>query len=116
VSEPLERSARSRISQLGFVSECEQHLLALSGLAGTGDREYGVDRHVRRLVLCRRLGKGAVMADVATELREWYEDFARVRDDVPVRRVATGGRRVHEAREVATFHEGQRLTVGQLDI
>jgi hypothetical protein len=56
------------------------------------------------------------MADVATELRERHEDFARVRDDVPVRHVATGGRRVHEAREVATLCESQRLIVGQLDI
>src|SRR4026208_1928475 len=75
VAEALECLARGGVSQLGSVSERKQQFLALRSLPRSSNLEHCVDRQVRRFALSGRLREGAVVADIATELRERYEDF-----------------------------------------
>src|SRR4029450_5755415 len=44
VTETIERSPRGWIPQLGLVSECEEHLLAVGGVPCTCDRQNLLDR------------------------------------------------------------------------
>ena len=103
MAEALECCSRGGVSQLGFVSERKQHFLALRRLPRPSNLEHGVDRQVRRFVLTGRLREGAVVADVATELRQRDEHLTRVGDDVAVRGIATSCGRLHEPIEVATL-------------
>ncbi len=82
--------ARHAVAQLGLVAEREQRLVAAGRGAGAGDGEHLVGRHERALAAARRLGEGAVVADVAAEGRERDEDLRRVRHAAPAGGVAPG--------------------------
>ena len=69
------------VPQLRLVAEREQRLAATRRRAGGRDLDHLVDRQVRALAPARRGGERAVVADVATELRQRDEDLRRVGDE-----------------------------------
>ena len=75
--------ARRAVAQLRLVAEREQRLLAAGRCAGARDRQHLVEREIGALALARRLREGAVVADVAAELRQRDEDLARIGDERP---------------------------------
>src|SRR5258706_11760947 len=64
VPEPAKLFARRAIAQFRLVAEREQRLLAIRGGARPRDGEDLLERQVGRLILARRMGERAVMADV----------------------------------------------------
>ena len=72
------------VPQLRLVAQREQCLAATGRGPGAGNGEDLVDGHVRALAAARGLRERAVVADVATQLRQRDEDLRRVRDDAPL--------------------------------
>ena len=68
VAEPGERLARRGIAQFGLVAEGEQRLVAARLGPGAGDRQHRLGVEISGLARPRRMGEGAVMADVAAQL------------------------------------------------
>src|SRR5207302_3519088 len=67
-----------------FVAEREQRLTTADGGTGTRNGKSLIDRQVRALPTSRRLGEGAVVTDVAAELRQRDEDLRRVGHEAAV--------------------------------
>ena len=82
-TELLELVARSAVPELRLVAEREQRLAAPGRSPGARNLQDLVDRHVCALSTARRARERAVVADVATELRQRDEDFRRIRDERP---------------------------------
>ena len=72
------------VAQFRLVAQGEQRLLAASGFALPDEGQYLVRSHEAATLLARRLGEGAVVAEIAAKLRERDEDFPGVRDEVAV--------------------------------
>ncbi len=73
--------ARGAVAKLGLVAEGEERLVAARLGARAGDGQHLVRRHERALAPARGLREGAVVADVAAELRQRDEDLRGVGDD-----------------------------------
>ena len=84
--------ARRPVPQLRLVAEREQRFAAAGGGACPGDVQHLVEGQVRALAALRRRREGAVVADVAAELRQRDEDLRRIRDEPTAARVADGAR------------------------
>jgi hypothetical protein len=83
-----ELCSRDAVAQLGFVAEREEGLATAGGGPCARNRENFVDRQVRALAAPGRPRERAVVADVATKLRQRNEDLRRVRDQPPMALVA----------------------------
>jgi hypothetical protein len=64
MAEPRQRLARRAVAQFGLVAQREQRLLAAGLGAGLGDRQHLVAVEIGRLAAPRRMGEGAVVADI----------------------------------------------------
>ena len=84
----LELAARRRIAQLRLVAEREQRLHAARLGAIAGEAENLVRREIGACALLRRLGEGAIMADVAAQMGERNKNLARIGDEIAMRAVA----------------------------
>src|ERR1700687_2654768 len=73
--------ARDTISELGFIAECEQRLLAACGGSGARNVEHLLQRQIRALPFARTMSERAVMTHVPATLRQWNEHLARIRHD-----------------------------------
>ncbi len=104
--QPVEFLARHAIAQLRLVAEGEQGLLAAGLLAGAGDGEDLLAREERLHILLRRVGEGAVVADVAAELGQRNEDLARIGHRAAVEGVAAPAGEVHEAGQIGHLDHG----------
>ena len=109
VAEFGQRLPRRAVAPLRLVAEREQRLLAARRCARPRDVEHLFRRHVGGLAPARRLREGAVMADVAAEMRQRNEYLARIADPGPVQPVAQPGRRIHQALKVAAIGKRQCL-------
>ena len=89
------RLARGGKARLRLIAEREQRFLAARRGAPAGDVEHGLARQVGGLAGLRRFGERAVAADVAAQVRQRDEHFARIRDVAAVSGEAEllGGRR-----------------------
>jgi hypothetical protein len=96
VPKPGKFAPRLRVAQLRFVAKREQSLFAAERGAGFGDGNNPIERKIRAFVSARRMGERAVMADVATKLRQRNEDFLRERHQLTVRKITPRGSRLHE--------------------
>ena len=93
VAQRGERIARRRVAQLGLVAEREQRFVcSRRGCAGAGDLQHLVRATDRRARRPRRLGEGAVVADVAAELGQRDEHLARIRDQAAMAAIAPQSR------------------------
>ena len=72
--------ARGAVAELRLVPEREERLVAAGLGPRARDLEHLVRAHVRALAAARRLREGAVVADVAAELRQRDEDLWGVGD------------------------------------
>src|SRR5256885_6696108 len=77
-SERVELFSGGSVTQLGLVAEGEQRFAAAGRCAGASDVEDLVDAQVCPLASARRAGEGAVVTDVAAELRQRDEDLRRI--------------------------------------
>ena len=109
--ERVELFSGGSVTQLGLVAEGEQRLAAAGRCAGASDVEDLVDAQVCPLASARRAGEGAVVTDVATELRQRDEDLWLIRDEPAVALVSQRSRFRTELVE----RPGQELHQGSLD-
>ena len=84
------------ILQLRLISQAEERLLAARPLRRVRRGQHHLRRHRKRVGLARLLHERAVAADVAAEVCQRDEHFARVGDNIRVRAVAQQTRRHHE--------------------
>ncbi len=75
-AQTLQGLAGHAVARLGFVPQREQRFLALRRLTGARDRQDLIGRQIGALEAARCLGEGAVVAHVAAQLGERYEDLA----------------------------------------
>ena len=78
MSEAIQVVTRRPVAKLRFVAESEQRFLATGPDPGACDDPHGVARQIGRLTGARRMGKGAVVADVAAKLGQRNEDLAGI--------------------------------------
>ena len=104
--ESLELVAGSLVAPLGLVAQREQRLAAAGPLTGACHLEHLVEAHVCPLTAQWWVGEGAVVADVAAELRQRDEDLRAIRDERPGARIANGARLGHQfvEREFRDLH------------
>jgi hypothetical protein len=76
---------------------------------GAGDLQNLRGAQISRLAGARRMGKGAVMTDVAAELGQRDEDLARIRYQVAMRLVAQRRCNPHQRLQIRAVSERQRL-------
>ena len=112
MAERLKLLARDAVAQFGLVAERKQRLLAAGRLARLGDRDHLVDRQERLLAGARRMGEGAVVADVAAKLRQRNEHLARIGDLIAMSEIAPRGGGLHQGREIGV-DQRQRFVAGQ---
>ena len=113
MAEPRQRFARRAIAQFGLVAQGEQRLLAAGLGAGLGDRQHLLLVEIGRLAVPRRMRKGAVMADVAAQLRQRDEDLLRIGHEIAVAAVAQCGGDRHQRAEIAAIGEGEAFVEGK---
>ena len=92
VAERRELVAGDTVAALGLVAEGEERLGASRRPPGLGDGEDILGRQVGALAPPRRMGEGAVVADVAAELGQRDEDLPRIGHDRAEALVAEFGR------------------------
>ncbi len=109
VAEMRQRLARRGVAQLGLVAQGEERLMAAGARPGTGDRQHLIGVEVSGLAAARRVGEGAIVADVAAQLGQRDEDFARIGDEAAMPRVAQCRRYGHQRPRVSTVDERQGL-------
>jgi len=102
------------VAPFGLVPEGEEGLLAAGRRPSPGDGENVVAGEIGTLAGPRRLGKGAVVADVAAELGEGDEHLAGVGNQVAVAAVPQECRRLEQGAEIRRFGEEERLRVRRL--
>ena len=78
VSEAIQVVARRPVAKLRFVAEREQSFFAAGPDPSACDGPHGVVRQIGRLTGARRMGKGAVVTDVAAKLGQRNEDLAGI--------------------------------------
>ena len=76
MSEPRKLIGGGSVAQLRLVAEREQCLLAARGMTRPRDGQRLVEGQICPLVLTRRLGKRAVMANVTAKLRQRNKNLA----------------------------------------
>ena len=108
-SQCVEGAARGAVAQLGLVAEREQGLLAAGRASRIGDRQHRIRRQVGRLTLARRPREGAVVTDVAAQVREGNEHLLRKRHPVRMAGEADLLRNRAQPRQVMTVRQGQGL-------
>ena len=81
VAEPGQRLARRAVAQFRLVAQREERLMAAGARPGRGDRQHLVGIEIGGLAAARRMGEGAVVADVAAQLGQRDEDLARIGDE-----------------------------------
>src|SRR5690606_23744902 len=82
-------------------------------LAGFSDRQNLLARQEGALALSRRMGEGAVMADIAAELRQRDKDFSRIGDLVAMGKVTPRRGGVEQGRQVIHIDEAEGLVARQ---
>src|SRR5579871_376145 len=75
VSKVFEFLAGLAVAQFRLVAERKQRLCTTGFRAGTSNRENFVTREKAAFAPSRRLGKGAVGAEVPAKMRQWNEDL-----------------------------------------
>src|SRR4051794_8858577 len=86
VPELGELVAGSAIAQFRLVAEGEQRLLAAGLGTGAGDLQYLLGGEEGRYAAAWWMREGAVVAHIAAQLGQRYEDLARIGDEIAVRR------------------------------
>ena len=114
VPERGQRLARGAVAQLRLVAEGEQRLGAARGRPGARDRQHLVRRKIGGPPGARPLGERAVVADVAAQLGQRNEHFARVRDEAAMPLVAQAARRVDQLRERGLFEPNRKRLIAQI--
>jgi hypothetical protein len=76
MSKPSELIGGGSVAQLRLVAEREQCLLAARGMTRPRNGQRFVEGQICPLVLTRRLGKRAVMANVTAKLRQRNKNLA----------------------------------------
>ena len=109
VAELRERLPRRAVAPLRLVAQREQRFLAAGRGARPRNIQHLLRRHVGGLAPARRLGEGAVVADVPAEMRQGDEHLARIADPRPVQPVAQPRGGIHQALKVAAIGKRQRL-------
>ena len=109
VAEFGQRLPRRAVAPFRLVAQGEQRLLAAGRCARPRNIQHLLRRHVGGFAPARRLREGAVMADVAAEMRQRDEHLARIADPRPVQPVAQSRRRIHQVFQVAAIGKRQRL-------
>ena len=94
----IELVARRPVAKLRLVAEREQRLLAARLVSGARDGAHRVMRQIGRLSGARRMGKGAVVADVTAKLGERNEDLAGIGHHRPMPVIAATRRRLRSNR------------------
>ena len=113
MAEPRQGFARRAVAQFGLVAEGEQRLLAAGPGARLRDRQHLVAAEIGRLAAAQRVREGAVMADVAAQLRQRDEHLLRIGDEIAVPCVAQRRRDRHQRGEVVELGECQRVVGGE---
>ena len=113
VTEPRQRLARRGVAQFGLVAQCEERLVAAGARPGPGDRQHLIGVEVGGLAAARRVGEGAIVADVAAQLGQRDEDLARIGDEAAMPRIAQCRRGRHQRLRVGTIGERQSVGRGQ---
>ena len=111
VAERVQRLARGAVAQFRLVAEGKQGLGAAGGGAGAGDGEHVIGRQIGGSVGARTLREGAVVADVAAQLRKRNEHLPRVRNQPAERRVALRCRGRHQLGQRCGFDPGRQVLV-----
>ena len=102
INKRLQQLARSQrlpgcaIAQLRLFPEGEKRFLATLARALPAEFQHVLNCHVGLIDFLRGARECAVVADIAAEVRERNEHFARVRDHVAVAAVAQDGGDFHE--------------------
>ena len=112
--ERVERLPGGAVAQLRLVAEREQRLRAAGGRAGASDRKHVVRGKVGGLARAWPLGEGAIVADVATKMRERNEHLARIRKMAPMPLVAQTTRGVDQLRERRLFEPDRKRLVARI--
>ena len=76
------------VAALGLVAQCEQRLFATSRGTSPCDFKNLLAVQIGTLPRARGTGESAVVADVTAEVSQGNEDFARIRDQLPVTGIA----------------------------
>ncbi len=105
VAQPVEFRPNRAVAKLRLIPQREQRLLAPRRLPGARDRQDFVQRQVGIGAAARRMGEGAVMANVPAQLRERDENLARIGDEASVGVVAAASGRVQQGRHVGHVDE-----------
>ena len=98
-----QRFSRRFIAQFRFLSEREQRFFTTHRLRFADDLDNVVDRHVgrRNFLWCAR--KGTVVADISTQVRQWYKHFSRVGDHISKAPIAHLGGESHQLCGIVTI-------------
>jgi len=99
----------------GLFAEAEERLLAALGTPGARDGEHVVGREGARVGVARRLGKRAVAALVAAEIRERDEHLTRVGHHAAFVSIAhKTGRQEQRDQLVAELLVGEPVALGEV--
>ena len=96
----------SFVTQFWFFTECKECLFAAHLLAMTSNIEHFLNRHVGCFDLAWNRREGAIVTNIPTQMREWYEYFFGVCDDVVESTVSQHLGNVCEFTGVVTICEG----------
>ncbi len=113
MAEPSQVLARRGIAQFGLVAQCEQRLMAAGAGTGAGDRQHLVGVEIGGLAATRRMGEGAVMADVAAQLGQRDEDLARIGHEAAMPLIAQSRCDLHQRQKIGRVGERQGLRLGE---
>ena len=109
VAEASQRLARCAVAQFGLVTQCEKGLTATGARPGRGDLQHLLSIEVDRLAAPRRVGEGAIVADVAAQLGQRDKDLARIGDEAAVALIAQCRCYRHQRPWVGVGDQPQRL-------
>ena len=112
MAEFRELSLGDLVAKLGLVAEGEQRFFAARGGTSARDLQHFVRREISPLAGPRRVGEGAVVANVTAELGERDEHLARVRDHVAMAAVSQRRCRGEQRCEVCLLAQRERLIGG----
>ena len=102
---------RRPIAQFGLFAQGEERFLAAHPRPVPRHVEHRFQAHVRDVQLGGRLREGAVVADVAAQMRERNEDLARIGDEIAEAAVAQFGRNRAQRCGVGAGRQGERFVV-----
>ena len=110
----IELVTRRPVAKLRLVAKREQRLLAARLAPGARDGAHRGMRQIGRLTGARRMGKGAVVADVTAKLGQGDEDLAGIGHQRPMPAIAPSRRRLHQQVEIVRVRERERLVGREL--